>query len=96
MNPKEQLEKLRNIQCPVRFEFENKPFLVEIQYFYSNKSDLGSVENEYLVFAATSDAADLLIKSDFSSEVVFQREFGDIDSINVNLSDLIGAKHVSL
>ena len=94
MSPKEKLEKIRDIQCPVIFEFEDKPFVVEIQYFYGNQFDLGNVEKGYLVFAATSDASDLLIKSDFSSDEVMQREFEGIDSINITLSDLIGAKHV--
>lgn len=94
MNPKEKLIELRNIRCPVRFEFLNKSFIVEIQYFYGGQSELGKVEDGYLVFATTSDAGDLLIKADFSSEEVLQIEGDDIDSINVTLSELLNAKHV--
>ena len=94
MNPKEKLKKLRKIRCPVRFEFSDKSFIVEIQYFYGGQSELGNVENGYLVFATTSDAGELLIKEDFSSDEVLQREGDDIDSINITLSDLLSAKHV--
>ncbi len=94
MNPKEKLIELKNIRCPVRFEFLDKSFIVELQYFYGGQSELGKVEDGYLVFATTSDAGDLLIKSDFSTDEVFQREDDDIDSINITLSDLLSAKHV--
>ena len=94
MNPKQKLIELKNIRCPVRFEFLDKSFIVEIQYFYGSQSELGKVEDEYLVFATTSDAGELLIKADFSSDEVLQREGDDIDSINVTLNDLLSAKHV--
>lgn len=96
MNPRNNLIELKKLQCPVRFEFSDKPFVVEIQYFYGGQSELGSVENGYLVFAATSDEGDLLIEANFSSDEVLQREFDDIDSIDVTLSDLLNAKHVHL
>ncbi len=54
------------------------------------------MEDGYLVFATTSDAGDLLIKGDLSSEEVLQREGDDIDSIEITLSDLLSAKHVWL
>jgi len=96
LNPKEKLIELRNIRCPVRFEFSDKPFIVEIQYFYGGRSELGKVEDGYLVFATNSDTGDLLINVDFSSDEVLQREHDDIDSIDVKLSDLLSAKHVYL
>jgi hypothetical protein len=94
VNPKENLAELMKICCPVRFEFSDKPFIVEIQYFYSSQSSFGKLENGYFVFAKTSDARDLLINANFSSDEVFQREYSDIDTINVTLSDLLSAKHV--
>jgi len=94
LNSKEKLIELKNIRCPVRFEFIDKPFIIEIQYFYGDQNELGEVDDQYLVFATTSDGADLLIKADFSSDEVLQREGDDIDSIDVTLSDLLTAKHV--
>ncbi len=94
LNPKEKLIELKNILCPVRFEFLNKSFIVEIQYFYGSQNELGKEEDGYLVFATTSDAGDLLIKADFSSDEVLQREGDDIDSIDVTLNDLLSAKYV--
>lgn len=94
MNPKQKLAELRNIPCPVRFEVIGKLFVVEIQYFCGSDSELGQLEDEYLILATTSDAGDLLIKSDFSSDEVFHREGGDIESIDVTISDLPNAKRI--
>jgi hypothetical protein len=94
VNPKENLAELIKIGWPVRFEFADKPFIVEIQYFYGSQSSFGKLENGYVVFAKTSDAGDLLINASFSSDEVFQKEYSDIDAINVTLSDLLSAKHI--
>ncbi|WP_020413263.1 hypothetical protein [Microbulbifer variabilis] len=97
MNIYEKLDELRKSHCPVRYEFEDRPLVLEIQY-YLNSADQspGDAESGFFVFAVNTDGFDMVLDIESGSEEIFQREFDDVDSIGLTLSDLMVSKEVAL
>ena len=78
---------------PLRFDFQDKIFVLELQYFL----DLDSEENHdaetcNLRFAVTTDGYDILINLGSDNLDVFQDEFGDIESLGITVGDLLKAR----
>jgi hypothetical protein len=97
LNFTNKLIELQKVPCPVRFILAEKPFIVEIQYFVIPALRCQTaVETAFLVFAVNTDGFNLLVDADSSSDLVLQDEFGNIDSLDVTLGDLLNATRVSL
>ncbi|WP_156804623.1 hypothetical protein [Gallaecimonas xiamenensis] len=97
MNIKEKLEELKNIPCPVQFKGLPENGTLEIQCFTKdNELSCSHGGTKYLIFAVTTDGWDLLIESDSSEGVIFQREMDDIDTIGITIKQLLEAHNVTL
>lgn len=88
----EEIEKLYKIKSPARFKFDNKPFIIEIQYYLGTESILDKYSNESLyLFAINTDGSELFADLSAKNIPILQKEFQDIESIGVTLSELLGA-----
>ncbi len=87
------LGELYKLPCPIRFEFLNKPFIEEIQYFLgADNIEPLDVQALLFPFAINTDGHELILDLSKSELPVMQREFGDIDGVDTNLNDLLNAK----
>lgn len=90
--PPEILELLK-IDTPVRFEFSDKRFVVEVQYFSLSKSVKEvDLEDGRFVFAVNTDGRDMLIDINDLGLSILQREGEVIDHIGVSVDDLLNAE----
>ena len=81
----------------MRFEFKGVNWILEIQYFVcENEQRKEDLDKGYLKFAVTTDGHELLICTNSTTEEIFQREFDDVDFLDLTLSDLLKAKVVLL
>ncbi len=88
----EEIEKLYEIKSPARFEFNNKPIIVEIQYYLGTESILDKYSNEALyLFAINTDGSELFADLSAKNIPILQKEFHDIESIGVTLIELLNA-----
>ena len=82
---------------PIRFEFPDKPFTLEIQHLIApsdlNKSDL---DNPLFALAINTDDHKLLMDLSDNNLSILQKEFEGLDFIDVTLSDLLGARIIPL
>ncbi len=91
MNTTDKLSELKKLSYPIRFERSEWEFIFEIQYLVEHKT-----ENGLLHFAVTPDGWDLLVDAKNESDLIIQREYDDLDSLGVTLSELLGANKVTL
>lgn len=97
MTMREKLSALTKISCPVRFEPENKNFIIEIQYFVIPEQKIKSENgNSFLVFAVTTDGWELLFDTDFNSDNILQKEMNDIDFLDITIDELLESNQVQL
>lgn len=80
---------------PVHFHFDDKPFVVEIQYFCrpSDESNY-EVDSMYYRFAVSSDGNDLLVDLKNVDLPIIQDESGSREEIGATIGDLLQAKVV--
>lgn len=91
------LIELCKMRCPVRFELDDRPFVVEVQYFLSIERQAAiNIEKTLYAFAVSTDGNDLLIDLRDENFLILQDELGDIDSIGVTLGRLLQAKACNL
>ena len=78
--------------APVQFRFDDKPFVVEIQYFSvpSEESNY-DLDSTYYRFAVTSDGFDLLVDLKNRDLPIVQDEFGSRDDTGLTIEDLLHA-----
>lgn len=97
MDNLEKIFKLQKIRCPVKLHLPEKCFIVEIQYFLEiEEAILKEGVVDLIAFAISADGHELLVHPHENSGTVLQREFGDIDSIDATLEDLLKATTVFL
>ena len=97
MTIREKLLALNKISCPVRFEPENKIFILEIQFFVTPERLIKSEDgNSFLVFAVTTDGWELLIDPKFNSDAILQKEINDIDFLDITIGELFECNQVPL
>lgn len=97
METQEKLIELRKIPCPVRFVFADKPFVVEMQYFVTPTFwSIDQSVNGLVSFAVNTDGWGLYVDAGYRSDSILQKEFDNVDSINVTLDDLLRAESLPL
>ena len=83
----------RGKNTAVIYKFSKKCFVVEVQCFLCLK-DLKDcdIQEQLFAFAVTTDGGELLIDLKEPSFPILQREYGDIDQIDVSLSELLDSQ----
>lgn len=78
--------------APVRFRFDDKPFVVEVQYFSAPSEESNyDLDSTYYRFAVTSDGFDLLVDLTDKDLPIIQDEFGSRDDTGLTIGDLLKA-----
>ncbi len=76
--------------APLRFVFIKRSWVIEIQYFLTVEDAKPiDIENDRFAFAANTDGSELLLDLVSDGLPVLQREHGDIDTLGLDLSELL-------
>ncbi|MFK7767716.1 MAG: hypothetical protein AB8B55_10885 [Mariniblastus sp.] len=82
---------------PVSFKLKGVGFTVEIQYLLDIEDPKSYNSNENrLAFAVTTDGYELSVDLTSDTGNILQDEFGDVDSLDVLIKDLLDAEKSSL
>jgi hypothetical protein len=83
----------RKGELPAAFRSQENEFLVSIQYLFDDCwSKHFDQANNLLRFGVNTDGWDLLVDISDDELVILQDEMGDIDTIDITIFDLLGAK----
>jgi len=92
-----ELSKLLENATPSRYEITNRQYLLEIQYFLGNEeTETKDIKNNLFPFAINTDGFELLIDFGDKKMPILQREYSELDSIDVTLNELIDANVIPL
>jgi len=96
------LEKLYTIKSivesmPLGFRFSNVGFVLEVQYLLAmSDSKNYDIKNLRFTFAVNTDGHELIVDLNTDTLEILQSEYGDVDSIGVNVNDLLMAERYSV
>ncbi|MGC4004469.1 MAG: hypothetical protein QM811_15655 [Pirellulales bacterium] len=83
--------------APVQFRFDEKSFVLEIQYFCSPVEDSNyDRDSSFYRFAVTSDGFDLLVDIKNNDLPIIQDEFGSREDTGLTIGDLLNASIVPI
>ena len=81
---------------PCVFKIEGASFILGIQYLLDiNNPENYDVKNGRVSFAVTTDGFNLMVDIRTNDLEIFQDEYGDIDSLDINLTDLVRSDQVA-
>lgn len=75
---------------PLRFELPERGWVIEVQYFLNlDEQNNVDVEHSRFAFAVNSDGHEMLIDLSNENLPILQREYDDLDTINVTVGELL-------